>query len=130
MKLLNLELVEIKPEGKKYIYIYAVLAKTFFKKKFIKFIFESQLPHYWWSEIQKAMMNNKIFFEDLTENKPMQLDIGTLFYTYFTEDDLKKYGNSVAEWKVLKEDVIKIQLKLSEEYDAQYGSPDLSALWE
>lgn len=130
MKLCNLELVEMNSKDKKCIYVYAVLAKSFFKKKFIKILFESQLPHYWWSEIQKTMVKNKLFFEDLVKSKSVSLDIGILYFNYFNTDDLKKYGTDLRNWKILKDTAVKKQMELCEEYNAQHGSPDLSDLWK
>ncbi len=126
MKLQNLELVEMISKNEKFIYVYAVLAKSFFRKKIIKLSFESELPHYWWSEIQRTMINNKIFFENLVENKNIVLDIGTLSFDYFDGNDLKKYGDSVNAWKDLKKIAIETQMKFCKEYDSKYGIPDLS----
>ncbi|MEE9215583.1 MAG: hypothetical protein V3U54_12585 [Thermodesulfobacteriota bacterium] len=126
MRLHNLVLVDIQGEADNFTYIYAVLAKSFFKKKFLKYTFNSKLPHYWWTEIQKNMMNKKIFFEDLTENQPTDLGIGTLTYTTFSKEDLNKYGEDVQNWKALRDVAVDNQLKLSREYNDKYGIPDLS----
>ena len=128
MKLHNLELVEIKADNKTYEYIYAVLAKSFLKKKFIKFTFSSTLPHYLWTEIQKAMIKKNIYFEDLPENKPVDIEIGSLTYSAFSEEDLDNYGNDVSGWKKLRSEAVGNQKELEREYNEQYGSPDLSNL--
>lgn len=126
MKLHNLELVEMKSNDDNYIYIYAVLAKSFFKKKYLKFIFNSDLPHYWWTEIQKVMTRNNLYFEDLTENEPVDLEIGTFSYSQFSDKDLSKYGTTVNGWRKLRKEAVVTQRAFVNTHNEKHGEPDLS----
>ena len=99
IKLHNLKFVDIEKNGNEYLYVYVVSAKSNFKNKYLKMIFTSPLPDYMWTEIQKAMTKNSIYFEDLTKGEPRDVKIGHLTYSYFSDTDFEKYGTDIKQWQ-------------------------------
>ena len=132
MKLKKLSLIDIENEGVQYAYIYAILATSFFSKIYLKCIFRSKIPHFWWSEIQITMNNLGIFFEDLTKGVPKDIKIGTLEYLDFSPSDIERFGTDTRIWAIthLDEAINKANL-FKKEYESRHGRPDLTGtgLW-
>ncbi len=125
MRLHKLDFVDIFKEGEKYIHVYAVFAKSFFKKHYLKFTFVSDLPHYYWTDVQKTMTRDKLYFEDLVEGKPTKLEIGTIRYAHFVDDDFQQFGTDLDNWKRLLDDALDKQKVFQDEYNEKFGSPEL-----
>jgi len=132
MKLKKLSLIDIENEGVQYAYIYAILANSFFRKIYLKCIFRSKIPHFWWSEIQITMNNLGVLFEDLTKGVPKDIKIGTLEYLDFSLSDIERFGTDTRIWtKIhLDEAINKVHL-FKKEYESRHGRPDLTGtgLW-
>lgn len=128
IKLHNLKFVNIEKNGDEYVYIYVVSAKLNFKNKYLKMLFTSRLPDYMWTEIQKAMAKNCIYFEDLTEGEPQNIKIGSIAYSYFSDADFKKYSTNIKQWQsFLKKAVDKQRTFVEKEMKK---NPDRSKLYE
>lgn len=132
MKFEKLNLIDIEKDGDQYAYIYAIFATSFFRKIYLKCIFRSKIPHFWWSEIQITMNNLGIFFEDLTKGVPKDIKIGTLEYLDFSLSDIERFGTDTRIWtKIhLDEAINKVHL-FKKEYESRHGHPDLTGtgLW-
>jgi len=132
MKLKEFSLIDIENDGVQYAYIYAILATSFFRKIHLKCIFRSKIPHFWWSEIQKTMINLGIYFEDLTKGVPKDIKIGTLEYLDFSPSDIERFGTDTRIWAIthLDEAINKANL-FKKEYESRHGRPDLTGtgLW-
>ena len=132
MKFNKLSLIDIEKEGVQYTYIYAILATSFFRKIYLKCIFRSKIPHFWWSEIQITLNNLGIFFEDLTKGVPKDIKIGTLEYLDFSPSDIERFGTNTRIWSKthLDKAIQKVNL-FKKEYESRHGRPDLTGtgLW-
>ena len=128
IKLHNLKFVDIQKVGSEYIYTYVVRAKLNFKNKYLKMVFTSQLPDYMWTEIQKAMAKNNIYFEDLVEGKPQDIKIGSITYSYFSDADFEKYGTDINKWQSALNKAVDKQTKLVEEENQK--NPNRPKLYE
>ena len=132
MKLKILNLIDIENKGDQYSYIYAILAASFFRNIYLKCIFRSKIPHFWWAEIQITMNNLGIYFEDLTKGVPKDIKIGTLEYLDFSPSDIERFGTDTRIWTKthLDEAINKVNL-LKKEYEYRHGRPDLTGtgLW-
>ena len=125
MKWDNLEFLSITEEEEYYKYIYAVLAKTTFKKKYLKLEFRSAVPHYRWTDIQETMVKADMFVEDIVIGEFLDLGIGHITYTIFTPTEFENYSADVANWKLYREEALVSQGKLCDEYREVWGEPDL-----
>jgi len=114
----------------KYVYTYGFANKLFFIFKiYYKFTFVLDLPHYWFTELEKLLIENGFTFDVTPKNKELKLDrIGTYRYDYFTLEDHDKYGKNVNQWQHLTDEAVKEQIKLCNEYEKLHGMPDLSWL--
>lgn len=128
IKLHNLKFVDIEKNGGEYVYTYAVSAKLNFKNKYLKMIFTSRLPDYMWIEIQKAMTKNKLHFEDITKGQPLNIKIGHITYSYFSNADFEKYGTDIDKWQSLLDKAIKKQRAFVEGENKK--NPDRPKLYE
>ena len=132
MKLKEFSLIDIENDGVQYAYIYAILATSFFSKIYLKCIFRSKIPHFWWAEIQITMNNFGIYFEDLTKGVPKDIKIGTLEYLDFSPSDIERFGTDTRIWAIthLDEAINKANL-FKKEYESRHGRPDLTGtgLW-
>lgn len=128
IKLHNLKFVDIQNESDKYLYTYALNGKSNFKNKYLKMTFASQLPDYMWTEIQKAMTKNNIYFEDITKDEMQDIGIGSITYSYFTEADFDKYGTDINKWQLLLNDAVEKQREFVEKENQR--NPDRPKLYE
>ncbi len=129
MKLKKIELLNIEKGDGGYEYIYGAFGISLFLfKKFYKITFTSDLPHWWWSEIQKQMVRKKIYFEDLLDKRNEKLDIGMgkVQCIPFTKEDEYIYGVSLQRWKVLLNKAVDKQKELSDDYKDEHGEVDLT----
>ena len=132
MKLKKFSLIDIENDDVQYAYIYAIFATSFFKNSYLKCIFRSKIPHFWWAEIQITMNNLGIYFEDLAKGVPKDIKIGTLEYLDFSQSDIERFGTDTRIWTKthLDEAINKLNL-LKKEYESRHGRPDLTGtgLW-
>jgi len=131
IKLHKLKFVDIRKGDDEYAYIYAVNAKANFKNKYLKMIFTSRLPDYMWSEIQKAMTKNNIYFEDITEGESRDIKIGSITYSYFSDADFKKYGTDINKWQsFLNKAIDKQRVFVEEENQKNPDRPRLHEIYD
>jgi hypothetical protein len=126
MKLKKISLLDIEKTENEYVYTYGVFATSFFKKIFFKLCFTSKLPHFVWKEIQKMMINQDIYFEDLVIGVKKDIKIGTIEYLNLTDNDIEQYGKSIHNWETILKSTIKLQSSLEKEYNEIHGPPDLT----
>ena len=108
-----------------YKYTYGIVATSFFRKKYFKLVFVSKFPHFLWAEIQKMMLDQGIYFEDLEKGRMKHIKIGSLWYQDLTQQDIKKFSALPKIWKIwwLKRAVEK-QKEFEKTYNKEYGRPD------
>ena len=127
----KLEFVDISEEEEYYKYIYVVLSKSTFTKKYLKIEFQSTVPHYRWTDIPETMEKADVYFEDIVNGELLDIGIGHITYTEFTASEFEKYGNNIARWIEFRKDALASQEKLCDEYREVWGDPDLpeAILW-
>lgn len=125
MKLRKLRFWDIEKRKDDYIYTYGVYATSLFKKLYFKLVFESKLPHFWWSEIQKMHLNQGYYFEDLVKGKPLDIKIGKLTYLDLTDEDIIRFSKNPENWESKLAEAIEKQQALEDEYNEIHGVPDL-----
>jgi len=126
MKLKKIELLDIYKAGAGFEYIYGAFGKSLFSKKFYKITFSSDKPQWWWTEIQKQMAKQGVFFEDLLEQDTTDIGMGILQCVPFSKEDTEKFGEELDIWKKHLKNAIEKSRILSEEYVKEHGDVDLS----
>lgn len=127
MKLKHLEFLDISKSNDLYTYTYGLFGKTYFRKKFYKFLLIADKPQWWWSEIQKQMIESNNLFEDVLHKGAVDIKIGKIMCKPFSEEDIEKYGVDISHWhNFFLEKAINDQKILSDEYSQTHGQPDLS----
>ncbi|MDW3206051.1 MAG: hypothetical protein R8L07_11000 [Alphaproteobacteria bacterium] len=112
-------------DNKRYEYLYGVNCKRFlFIDVRYAIRFQSNLPHWWWSEIQKQMLRSGFYFEDLLESGLLDIGMGVLFIRPFGAEEEKAYGKG--NWEFLCDEAVVMQQELVTEYELQHGSVNLS----
>ena len=132
MKIKQIHMLDIEKEGNGFKYTYGIFATSFFSKKYLKCVFKSQVPHFWWTEIQQSMISSGIYFEDLLDGRPKEINMGTVEVHYFSDEDIRKYGTDVFKWHQGVSEVMGNAQPFREEYEAKHGgTPDLTGtgLW-
>ncbi len=132
MKIRQLHMLDIEQEADGFRYTYGIYATAFFSKKYLKCVFKSRVPHFWWTEIQSSMISSGIYFEDLLDGVPRKINMGTVEVHYFSEADREKYGIDVSRWKMLVAQAVEKAKPFREAYEAEHGGhPDLTGtgLW-
>lgn len=129
-KLKKFTLVDIKIENNEYKYIYLLNSKKFFKTFYFKLIFSSKLPFYLFTDIMKVMKNEGFFFEDLIDRE-IELSIGKVSVSEFSELDYDRYSDNHNSWiSNFFDDAFNNQKKLQKEYENKFGYPDDLGLHE
>jgi hypothetical protein len=126
MKLKKVNLLDIEKSGNEFEYTYGVFATSFFKEHYFKLVFKSKLPHFVWREIQKMMLCQGVYFEDLKKGKKKDIKIGTMLYLDLSEKDIARFGKNIQEWTIHFENAVIKQGAFEKEYDKIYGPPDLT----
>jgi len=127
MKLKRVDFLDIVKEGNQYRYIYGVYGTSFFSKKYYKFTLFADRPQWWWSEIQKQMIKQNTLFEDVLGKGSIDIGMGKIQCTPFSDEDFGIYGTDLHQWKkTFKEKAIDKQMSFSHEYTAQNGDVDLT----
>ena len=126
MKLKKIELLDIYKAGAGFEYIYGAFGTSLFSKKFYKITFSSDKPQWWWTEIQKQMAKQGIFFEDLLEQDTTDIGMGNLRCVPFSKEDTEQFSEDLDIWKKHLDNAVEKSRKLSEEYVKEHGDVDLS----
>ena len=120
-------MIDFKKEGNQYVYIYAVMATFFFKKVYLKCIFRSRIPHFWWAEIQTVMNHLGIHFDGLRKGVPKNIKIGTIEFFDFSFRDIERFGTDTKIWaKIHLEKAMHKANLFKKEYESRHGYPNLA----
>jgi len=126
MRLKKIELLDIYKTSAGYEYVYGAFGKSLFSRKFYKITFSSDKPQWWWSEIQKEMAKEGIYFEDLLEKDSTNIGMGILRCVPFSREDTEQFGEDLTVWKNHLRNAVEKSRELSEEYRKEHGDVDLS----
>jgi len=132
MKIKEIHILNIEKESNGYRYTYGIFATAVFSKKYLKCVFKSSVPHFWWTEIQQSMISSGIYFEDLLDGRPKEINMGTVEVHYFSDEDIRIYGTDILKWNQGVFDVMEKIKTFKEEYEEKHGAtPDLTGtgLW-
>lgn len=123
---------DINKESEIYTYSYLFTLKSFLRKKFYVISFKSKLPHYVFTDIlyilKMKLHNENKYIEDIIEAKiEIDLQIGLLSFSEFTESDLKKYSKKKENWQKYLDSALDKQEEFEKEYEEKHGGhPDLN----
>lgn len=116
----KITLIDMYYQDGKYTYVY------FWDTKKVEFI--SNIPHLWWTEIDKMLLNENYDLATISIlNKPVKLKYGNISICKFSEKEEHKYNN-FENIETLLNNAIGKQMALSEAYNKEYGHPDLHDL--
>lgn len=116
-----IKFVDISKKLDRYEYTYAVLHKSLFRKKYMKIVFTSDVPHYWWSDVASAMRQSNLFWETMVMGEPANTGIGIITYSKFSDSDMSKYSGDTKQWGQLLQQASRKQIRLGKDFTEEHG---------
>ena len=120
----KITLIDMYYQNGKYTYVYFWDTKNTINK--VEFI--SDIPHLWWTEINKMLLKEIDGLDTLaTLDKSIELKYGNISVCKFSEKEKQTYNN-FKNIETLLNTAVGKQMAFSEAYDKEYGYPDLHDL--